>query len=35
MGTNLGMGKGSWHVEALGVSFDSTWGELSEVEWAS
>jgi hypothetical protein len=35
MGPNLGMGRGSGHVEALGVSFDSTWGELSEVEFAS
>lgn len=31
----LGMGTGSGHVDAFGVSFDSTWGELSEVEWAS
>jgi hypothetical protein len=35
MGPNLGMGKRSGHVEAFDVSFDSTWGELSEVEWAS
>jgi hypothetical protein len=35
MGPRLGMGKGSGRVDALGVSFDSTWGELSEVEWAS
>jgi hypothetical protein len=35
MAPRLGMGKGSGHVDAFGVSFDSTWGELSEVEWAS
>ena len=35
MGSNLGMGRGSGHVEAFGISFDSTWGELSEVEFAS
>jgi hypothetical protein len=35
MGPRLGMGKGSGHVDALGVSFDAAWGELSEVEWAS
>ena len=35
IGSNLGMGRGSGHVEAFGLSFDSTWGELSEVEFAS
>jgi hypothetical protein len=35
MGPRLGMGKGSGHVDAFGLTFDSTWGELSEVEWAS
>jgi hypothetical protein len=35
MGPKLGMGRGSGHVEAFGVSFDSTWGELTDVEWAS
>jgi hypothetical protein len=35
MGPNLGMGRGSGHAEAFGLSFDSTWGELSEVEFAS
>lgn len=32
---NLGMGRGSGHVEAVGLSFDSEWGELTEVEFAS
>jgi hypothetical protein len=35
MGPNLGMGSGSGHMDAFGISFDSTWGELSEVEFAS
>jgi hypothetical protein len=35
MGPNLGMGQGSGHVEAFGLSFDSSWGELTEVEFAS
>lgn len=35
MGPRLGMGSSSGHVEAFGVSFDSSWGELSEVQWAS
>jgi hypothetical protein len=34
-GPNLGMGRGSGQVEALGVGFDSDWGELAEVEFAS
>jgi len=34
MGPRLGMGRGSGRVEAFGLSFDSTWGELTEVEWA-
>jgi hypothetical protein len=35
MGPNLGMGRGSGHVETMGLSFDSQWGELTEVEFAS
>ena len=35
MGPELGMGQGSGHVEAFGLSFDSKWGELTEVEFAS
>lgn len=35
MGPNLGMGRGSGHVETFGLSFDSAWGELTEVEFAS
>ena len=35
MGPKLGMGRGSGYVEAFGLSFDSSWGELSEVECAS
>jgi hypothetical protein len=34
-GPNLAMGRGSGHVDALGLSFDSDWGELAEVEFAS
>lgn len=34
MGPRLGMGRGSGHVEAFDVTFDSIWGELTEVEWA-
>ena len=35
MGPNLGLGQGSGHVEAFRISFDSTWGETAEVEFAS
>jgi hypothetical protein len=35
MSPNLGLGKGSGHVEAFGISFDSAWGETAEVEFAS
>jgi len=35
MGPELGMGRGSGHVDALGVTFDSSWGELTKVEFAS
>jgi hypothetical protein len=35
MGPELGMGKGSGHVETFGLSFDSAWGELTQVEFAS
>ena len=35
MGPNLGVGRGSGHVEAFGISFDSAWGETTEVEFAS
>jgi len=35
MGPSLGLGQGSGHVEAFGVSFDSTWGETAEIEFAS
>ena len=35
MSPNLGLGQGSGHVEAFGISFDSTWGETAEVEFAS
>jgi hypothetical protein len=28
------MGRGSGHVQAFGVTFDSSWGELTEVEFA-
>ena len=35
MGPKLGMGRGSGHVETFGLSFDSQWGELTEVEFAS
>ena len=35
MAPNLGLGQGSGHVEAFGVSFDSTWGETAEIEFAS
>ena len=35
MGPELGMGRGSRHVETFGLSFDSDWGELTEVEFAS
>jgi hypothetical protein len=35
MGPELGMGQGSGHVETFGMTFDSSWGELTEVEFAS
>ena len=35
MGPELGMGRGSGHADTFGVSFDSTWGELTQVEFAS
>jgi hypothetical protein len=35
MGPNLGIGRGSGHVEAFDLSFNSDWGELTEVEFAS
>jgi hypothetical protein len=34
MGPNPGMGKGSGHVEAFDLTFDSTWGRVTEVEFA-
>lgn len=35
MSPQMGMGKGSGHVEFFGLSFDSNWGEMGEVEFAS
>ena len=29
------MGRGPGHVEAFGLSFDSEWGEVNEVEFGS
>jgi hypothetical protein len=35
MEPNLGIGRGSAHLETFDLSFDSDWGELTEVEFAS
>jgi hypothetical protein len=32
MGPELVVGKGSGHIDAFGLSFDSSWGELSQIE---
>lgn len=35
MTPQMWMGRGSGHVEFFGLSFDSTWGEAGDVEFAS